>query len=93
MLLQAGCSTDVEILELPYGASPFIATQYAQTSQNTFTTPLRAPIEETEQLDRDTPHMFKMPHSLSSIGQSVANKRKSIFDTTSPEECVKRISK
>uniref|UniRef100_A0A2A4JZJ3 RanBP2-type domain-containing protein n=1 Tax=Heliothis virescens TaxID=7102 RepID=A0A2A4JZJ3_HELVI len=82
----ATCSTnDVNIIEMPY--SPYTATQYAQPSRNTYTTPLRPHTEEQEKLERDTTsRMFKMPHTVSSVGQSVSYKRKSIFDTTSREE-------
>ncbi|KAJ8737874.1 hypothetical protein PYW08_000469 [Mythimna loreyi] len=89
---EAGCSTnDVDIIDLPY--SPFSGPQYAPPSRSTFTTPMRPPNEESEPLDRDSSHVFKMPHTVSSIGQSVAHKRKSIFDTTSPEESVKGVAK
>ncbi|XP_021187946.3 nuclear pore complex protein Nup153 [Helicoverpa armigera] len=83
---EAPCSSyDVEIIETPY--SPYTGTQYAQPSRNTYTTPLRPQNEEQDKMEQETTsRMFKLPYTVSSTGQSVINKRKSIFDTTSREE-------
>ncbi|KAH9642359.1 hypothetical protein HF086_004891 [Spodoptera exigua] len=81
----ASCSrNDVEIRELPY--SPFTGTQCTQPTRNSYSTALRPPNEDHQDtMERDTPR-FKMSHSFASTGQSVAAKRKSIFETTTPEE-------
>ncbi|KAF9817113.1 hypothetical protein SFRURICE_013901 [Spodoptera frugiperda] len=85
----ASCSrNDMEIIELPY--SPFSGTQCTQPTRNSYSTAMRAPNEDHQDtMERDTPRAFKVSHSISSIGQSVAPKRKSIFETTTQEEVMK----
>lgn len=78
----------MEIIELPY--SPFSGTQCTQPTRNSYSTAMRAPNEDHQDtMERDTPRAFKVSHSISSIGQSVAPKRKSIFETTTQEEVMK----
>lgn len=83
MYLQAHCSTsNMDISDHPYSSYP----HYPSTSRSTFPS-FRSSNEDIskERLDREA-KMFQTQHTVAGIGQSIANKRKSIFESTSNQD-------
>lgn len=87
---QGNCSTsNIEITEIP--VTPFPSNQFPTSRSGLTLTPIRTPNETLtsesikEKNERDTSRYKSTQHTVSSIGQSVATKRKSIFDKSSDD--------
>ncbi|XP_026744874.1 nuclear pore complex protein Nup153 isoform X2 [Trichoplusia ni] len=83
---EAHCSTsNMDISDHPY-SSYSSHPHYPQTSRSTFPS-FRSSNEDIskERLDREA-KMFQTQHTVAGIGQSIANKRKSIFESTSNQD-------
>ncbi|CAH0577925.1 unnamed protein product [Chrysodeixis includens] len=85
---EAHCTTGMDLSEHPYGSySGGSLSPYPHTSRSTFPTSFRSSNEDMslERHDRDS-SMFKAQHTVAGIGQSIAHKRKSIFESTSNQD-------
>lgn len=98
-LLQSNCvPTNIDTIEqsTPYSMvqSPPGRTTFRRET-NYVSTPIRASNEESvnETSERDSTTFNKSQHSVSNVGQSVATKRKSLFDSPSNREASMRACK